>query len=364
MSRLPPHPARAPRSADRRARGLRAPAFAAGAALASIVLLAGGCAPLPPAPPNPSLSPFVTASPATPAGASASPAAPTGAAAGPGLLLLAEDGRGAALFLVRLSGEVVPLPVPDPAVVAVAPTAGGGLLAVLRDGSAFDARGGPASLLAGAAWRPVTISGSGEMPPGAVIWSATSSPDGTRVAAVARPPDAEAPSALAILKPAVGRREILPLADQSEGTAPAWVDEARVALLQRDARDQIFVAVVDVASGRTTDRLPIRAFDSVTSRDGTTWAFVVDDRVFVGPTAAVLAKRRIPDGGPPMPAADRVSGGIALSGDGRALAVAVEEGDPGASRIAIYERDGGPWRATTRIAPPVSASGGWLSWLP
>jgi hypothetical protein len=36
-----------------------------------------------------------------------------------------------------------------------------------------------------------------------------------------------------------------------------------------------------------------------------------------------------------------VTGGIALSSDGQSLAVAVEEGEPGASRIAIYERDDG-----------------------
>ena len=59
-----------------------------------------------------------------------------------------------------------------------------------------------------------------------------------------------------------------------------------------------------------------------------------------------------------------MSGGIALGSDGRSLAATVEVGGPGASRIAIYEREGGLWRATIRIAPAVSASGGWLTWLP
>ena len=108
----------------------------------------------------------------------------------------------------------------------------------------------------------------------------------------------------------------------------------------------------------------IRAFGSATSRDREAWACLADDRVVVGPTAAVLAERRALDVGPLMPGADRVSGGIALSSDGRSLAVAVDEGDPGAGRVAIYEREGGLWRAKTRIAPPVSASGGWLTWRP
>ena len=364
MNHVPPHPSNAPRPAACRARGRTAPGVAARAALVGILLVAGGCAPLLPAPPSASPPPPTTESPSTPTEAAPSLPSPTAAAAGTGLLLLAEAGGVASLFLVRLSGEVVPLPLPDPGVVAVAPTAGGRLLAVLPDGSAFEAPGGPASLAAGMAWRPVALAGSGRIPAGAIVWSATSSPDGTRVAAIARPPDAEAPSALIVLEPGRGRREILPLADQSEGVAPAWIDDARVAFLQRDARDQLFVAVIEVATGRITDRLPIRAFDSTTSRDGETWAFQVDDRVVVGPTAAVLAERHAPDAGPVMPAADRVSGGIALDGDGRFLAVAVVEGDAGASRIAIYEQDGGPWRATSRIAPPVSASGGWLTWLP
>jgi hypothetical protein len=58
-----------------------------------------------------------------------------------------------------------------------------------------------------------------------------------------------------------------------------------------------------------------------------------------------------------------VRGGIALDEDGGVLAVAVEAGDPGSSRIAVYVRDGGTWRAGARITPPVSASGGWLTWL-
>jgi hypothetical protein len=43
--------------------------------------------------------------------------------------------------------------------------------------------------------------------------------------------------------------------------------------------------------------------------------------------------------------------------------VAVEAGDSGPSQIAVYVRDGGTWRAGTRITPPVSATDGWLAWL-
>jgi hypothetical protein len=59
-----------------------------------------------------------------------------------------------------------------------------------------------------------------------------------------------------------------------------------------------------------------------------------------------------------------VRGGVALSADGGFLAAAIEEGDPGPSRIAVYEKTGGGWRGVIRVQPPVSASGGWLAWLP
>ena len=39
----------------------------------------------------------------------------------------------------------------------------------------------------------------------AIIFAASASPDGKRIAAVARPPFAESPSALVIVEPAAGR---------------------------------------------------------------------------------------------------------------------------------------------------------------
>jgi hypothetical protein len=202
------------------------------------------------------------------------------------------------------------------------------------------------------------------MPPGAVVWSATSSPDGTWLAMIARPRDAESPSALIVIEPGRGRRDILPLADGSEGVAPAWIDGARVAIVQRDHFDRPFLALITVATGRVTDRLVFRALDFGTSRDARTSVVLTDDHIGVGPTASVLELRRAPETGPTTPIGDRVRGGIALNGDGRFLAVAIEEGDPGPSRIAVYERADGTWRTATRITPPASASGGWLTWLP
>ena len=309
-----------------------------------------------PAATTPSSSPTPTAA--------ATPPAPSGAPAGRELLLLAFDAGAAALSLVRLSGDVVPLPLPDPSVAAVAPAAGGQLVAVLRDGRAFAAPRGPAGLVAGTSWRDLSLTGPGAMPPGAVVWSATSSPDGARLAAIARPPDTESPSALIVIEPGRGRREIRPLAEGSEGIAPAWIDDAHVAIVQRDRLDRPFLALVAVATGRVADRLPIRALDFGTSGDALTSAVLTGDRIVVGPTASLLETRRAPDTGPATPPGDSVRGGIALSGDGRYLAVAIEEGDPGPSRIAIYEQAGGGWRAAIRITPPASASGGWLTWLP
>jgi hypothetical protein len=394
MSRIPPNRLVAPLPAAGRERSRHAVRFAACLARSLIAVAIAGCVPAVPGAPTPTPATPATATPiesatgaaprtadaatpeATPAApapssspgqtlsASATPPTPTGAPARPELLLLAYDGDAAELYLVRLSGDVVPLPLPDPSVAAVAPTAGGQLVAVLRDGRAFVALRGPAGLVAGTGWRALALTGSGAMPPGAIVWSATSSPDGTRLAAIARPRDAESPSALIITEPGRGRRDIRPLADESEGVAPAWIDDARVAIVQRDRFDQLFLALVAVATGRVADRLPLRALDFGTSRDARTSVVLTGDRIVVGPTASVLEMRRAPDTGPAMPPGDFVKGGIALSGDGRYLAVAIEEGDPGPSRIAIYERVGGAWRAAIRITPPASASGGWLMWLP
>jgi len=378
MSRIPPDRLIAPRPARGRARSRHPTGFAAGLARFLMAVAIAGCAPGVPTAPTPidsaaSAAPR-TADAATPAAptpspsptpsAAATPPTPTDAPAGPELLLLAYEGDAAALSLVRLSGDVVPLPLPDPSVAAVTPTAGGRLVAVLRDGRAFVAPRGPTGLVAGTGWRALALAGPGEMPPGAIVWSATSSPDGTRLAMIARPRDAESPSALVVIEPGRGRRDIRPLADGSEGVAPAWIDDARVAIVQRDRFDRPFLALVAVATGRVTDRLPVRALDFGTSRDARTSVALTGDLIVVGPTASVLEMRRAPDAGPATPPGDFVRGGIALSGDGRYLAVAIEEGDPGPSRIAIYERAGGAWRAATRITPPASASGGWLTWLP
>jgi hypothetical protein len=350
MSRIPRDRLVAPRPAGGRARSRHA----AGLALSVLAVAITGCAHTVSGPP--SAGPSQSAATSRPA--------PTGAAGGPELLLLAYEGDAASLSLIPLSGDVVPLPLPDPSVAAVVPTAGGKLVAVLRDGRAFVTPRGPAGLVAGAGWRALALAGPGEMPSGTIVWSATSSSDGTRLAAIARPRDSESPSALMIIEPDRGRREILPLTEESEGVAPAWIDAARVVIVQRDRLDRLFVALVEVATGRITDRLPIRALDIVTSGDARTSAILTDDRVVVGPTASVLELRRAPDAGPATPPGDFVRGGIALSGDGRCLALAVEEGDPGPSRIAIYERADGEWRAAARITPPTTASGGWLTWLP
>jgi hypothetical protein len=373
MSHIPPDRSVAPRPAAGRARSRHATAFAECLGRSLIAVAIAGCAPTMPTAPtlidSSASAAARTAAAATPSSsptptAMATPPAPTGAPAGPELLLLAFEGGVATLSLVRLSGDVVPLPLPDPSVAAVAPAAGGQLVAVLRDGRAFVASRGPAGLVAGTGWRALALTGPGAMPPGAIVWSATSSPDGTRLAAIVRARDTESPSALIVIEPGRGRRDIRPLADGSEGVAPAWIDDARVAIVQRDRLDRPFLALVAVATGRVTDRLPLRALDFGTSGDALTSAVLMGDRIVVGPTASLLETRRAPDTGPATPPGDFVRGGIALSSDGRYLAVAIEQGDPGPSRIAIYERAGGAWRAAIRITPPASASGGWLTWLP
>ena len=365
MSRTPPNRFVAPRPAAGRARSRHATGYGSRLLRFLVGLAIAGCAPVAPTTSvAPSTSAASTPAESPTAGASAAPPAPTGTATGPDLLLLAFDGDAATLCLVRLSGEVVPLPLPDPGVAAVVPVAGGRLVALLRDGDAFVAPGGPAGLLAGTGWRTLPITNSGALPVGAIVWSAASSPDGMQVAAIARPRDAESPSALVVIEPVRGRRDIRPLADGAEGVPPAWIGPGRVVIMERDRLDRSFLALIATATGRVADRLPIRALAFGTSGDARSAVVVETDGIVVGPTASVLATRRAPEAGPAMPAGDVVRGGVALSADGGFLAAAIEEGDSGPSRIAVYEKTGGAWRGVIRVQPPVSASGGWLAWLP
>jgi len=287
----------------------------------------------------------------------------TGATPEPELLLLASAGGVASLHLVRLSGDMIPVALPDPSVAAVVPIAGGRLLAVVRDGRSFVATRGRAGL-AVPGWRTLALGGPGAMPPGAFAWSAAASPDGSRVAVIARPADAQAPSALVMIAPDRLRREVHLLGDETEGVAPAWVDPARVAIVQRDRFDRVFLAVVAAADGRIVERVRVRAVGFATSGDGATCVSLPNDRVVVGPTASVLALGLLPESGPALPAADQLSGGVALSHDGRLLALAVQDGEAGPGRLAIYAWIGGAWQAGPRIALPAGDSGGQPQWLP
>ena len=354
MTRTPPDRSAMLRPAARRAKRPPAACPAPWLTLALVAASVRGCARVVPSSPAPQ-----------PAATGETAPSATRTNAGPALLLLAAagDGVAASLVLIRLAGASVTLPLPAPSVAAVAPGGAGVLVAVLRDGRAFIAPGGAAGLETGSGWRPVALSGPGRMPSGALVWSATSSPDGKQVAAIARPGDAESPSALVVIQADQGRREILPLADESEGVPPAWVDDAHVVIVQRDHLDRLFLALVEVATGQVTHRLAVRSLDIAASADGGTLALVADGRIVVGPTAPVLALGRAPGTGPDLPLGDLVRGGIALDEDGGLLAVAVQAGDPGPSRIAVYVRAGETWRAGARITPPVSASGGWLTWL-
>jgi hypothetical protein len=270
----------------------------------------------------------------------------------------------ASLHLVPRSGDAIPVPLPDPSVAAVAPIDGDRLLALLRDGRAFVARRGPTGLAAGAGWLAVALDGPGAMPPGAFIWSATASSDGRLVAAIARPADAQSPGALVLIEPDQGRREVHLLEHETEGNPPAWVDDARVAIVERDRYDRVFLELVAVADMRILERLTVRAVGFATSGDGATCAALPDDRVVVGSTASLLALGMLPESGPALPAEDHASGGIALSAGGRYVALSVRAGDTGPGWLAVYERIGGGWEPRERLSLPAGVSGGQPTWLP
>lgn len=351
MHVLAPRPA-AGRAGSRPAPGPRTRVALAAAAAVAVVL--GACAPTAPS------ARTTTVAPGSPA-----PTTPPGGSTGPEILLLADAEGTRTLSLLRPSGDVVALPVPDPSTAAVAPMADGSLVALLADGRAFVTPRGAPGLRAGDGWRALPLAGGGSLPPGnLVFFGASLSPDGTTLAAIARPPDTEAPSALVLVEPGRGRREVVPLAGQSAGTPPAWVDDDRVAVIQRDRFDRTNLAIVVAASGEIVDRISFRALNFGTSGDARTAVVLGDEsRLLVGSTAAVLERRAAPDGGPATLAADWARGGLALDGAGRRLAVVVEDSS-GVSRIATFERVGETWQPGVRIAAPSGSSGGWIAWLP
>lgn len=352
MSTRPPLRASASRPAVGRAGRHPIHGLPALAALVIAAVVVVGCTP--PAPSAAAVTPGPTPSPM------ASGAGPVG----PTLLLLAVADSVRVLSLLRPSGEVA-LPLPDPSTMAVTPMLDGSLVALLADGRAFVAPGGAARLLAGAGWRPLDLRRAGALPPGSIVFGATASPDGRRLAAIARPPDAESPSALLIIDPAEGRSVAWPLDDETLGAPPAWLDDSRVAVVQRGRDGQTFVAIATVATGRVVDRIAFRALDFGTSGDGRTTVVLGDgSRLLVGPTDEILERRRAPDGGPDTHPGDVVDGGIALDRNGRRLAAVVHDAAAGVSRIAIFERVDGAWQAAGRIRVARGSLGGTVVWLP
>lgn len=308
-----------------------------------------------------------TSSPSQPTAApspTGAPAASPGETAEPTLLLLATVDDVRVLGFVRPSVGVLALPLPDPSTMAVTPMGDGSLLALLADGRAFVAQDGPAGLLSGTGWHPLELEWNGALPAEAIIFAASASPDGKRIAAVARPPFAESPSALVTVEPAAGRAAAWALPDESTGAPPAWLEGDHVAVVQRGRAGQTFLAVLTAASGKVIDRITFRALDIGTSGDaGTTVIHGDESRLYVGPTADVLERRHVPDEGPVIRPGDVVRGGVALDRDGRRLAAVVEDA-AGINRIATFVRGGEGWEPDVRLAAPPGSYGGRLAWLP
>ena len=351
MIAWPPKRAQASRSAVGRAGRAPTPAPPTRLALVIAAVIVGCAAPAPSAP---ALTP----------GPRPSPSPSADGPAGSGLLLLATADDEAVLTLVKPTAETAALPLPHPSTMSVTPMLGGTLVALLADGRAFVAPSGQAGLIAGARWRPLDLRWAGALPRTSIIFGATASPDGRRLAAIARPPNAESPSALVVVEPAAGHGRVWQLADESTGAPPAWLDEASVAVVQRGRDGRTFLAVLAVATGKALDRIPVRALQFQTSGDTRTAVVLGDEsRLLVGPTADVLERRRIPDEGPAIRPGDVVRGGVALDQDGRRLAAVVED-MAGISRIATFESVGDAWQPGVRIPAPSGSRGGWVSWLP
>jgi hypothetical protein len=328
----------------------RLPALVVAAWIAAGIV--AGCGSAPPSQPAASSSPTVV-----PTAAPGEPSEPT-------LLLLATVDGVRVLGFARPSVGVAALPLPDPSTMAVTPMGDGSLVALLADGRAFMAPHGPAGLIAGTGWHPLELEWSGALPAEAIIFAASASPDGKRIAAVARPPFAESPSTLVIVEPAAGRAAASALPDESTGAPPAWLEGDHVAVVQRGRAGQTFLAVLTAASGKVIDRITFRALDIGTSGNGQIAVVLGDEsRLLVGPTTDVLERRRPPDGGPDLAPGDVVRGGVALDRDGRRLAAVVEDA-AGISRVATFVHAGDAWEPGVRFAAPPGSFGGRLAWLP
>ena len=150
--------------------------FAAGIAAGLATAIVAGCGPF-----APSMPPAATSSATSPTAASGEPV-------GSALLLLATVNDAPVLALVHPTAGITALPVPDPSTMAVTALGDGSLVALLADGRAFAAPRGPAGLVGHMRWRPLDLRWNRALPVDAIIFAAAASPDGKRLAAIARPP--------------------------------------------------------------------------------------------------------------------------------------------------------------------------------
>ena len=373
MSTVPPNGPIAPRPAAGRAGRRHAPRITArGRAVGGLlaVLIAIVLAGRSPDAGQPTAPAAATPVPTANATVAPSAVAPTEGNA-PALLFLGNVEGPWQLSLLSPTGGVVPLPLPDSATVAVAPVAGGGLVALTADGRAYGAPGGAAALAAGGSWDPLPLAADGALPPASVIYPGASvSPGGMAVAAAALQPDGGGHGAIVVIMLHEQRMTIYSLEPQVAGLPSAWLDDERFAVLGRDVMDRINIGVVRAADGRILDLLRRRAPYLVTSGDGQTVAVAGADalepgRIRIGTTAQMVRERALPDRGPSLPAGAYPSGGMALDGDGRRLAV-VATGDhlDAPARVFLFERAGEGWREVAMVAAPAGASGGTIAWLP
>jgi hypothetical protein len=266
--------------------------------------------------------------------------------------------------LVVLSGGALSIGTADGALAAIdgpggqvaGMSAANGRIVALTMGSAF-AIATVQQADAAIEWHPIEMAATeiSHWMSGPVI-----SPDGNLLALAAADPGTTASFQVLVIDLRNGDRRSQSFDPESNGP-PVWIDNARLLVEVLPIPGGTRFLVLDIAT-RKVDPVRADGFGPAISGDGSLLAVAATDGSVVAvPTADWLAAKPQDEG-----AIIDASGhpfGLAVDGTGRRIAIgyADDAGDP--ASIAIFVRDGGGWRRSTRPVAIAQGTPTMLGWL-